>query len=284
MGLISSIFDHFSDKAERQDQQAYDAYLKQEERDYNEKITQQDRAWQLYLWNLQNEYNSPANQRKRLEAAGINPVLAFGSQASSMAAPIGSPVTGRSTSNEGRMQRYFEKATQLASIASMRENTRREKNNNDLFEYLLEDKKKHDLLKLRSDLVEFEWNLQHKADYMNEELEFKRQQRRLKGLEADIAIARKNQEWVKYDMLMREKQHLISKYGFEDAYYNLHLNPYETSTIAGGIRTAAGLVGTGVKALFDNPIAKHDWYYTKKLFQKEKKDLQFFYNHAFDRF
>lgn len=37
--------------------------------------------WQndLSMWNRQNEYNSPASQRKRLEEAGLNPALMYGS-------------------------------------------------------------------------------------------------------------------------------------------------------------------------------------------------------------
>lgn len=34
-------------------------------------------------WRDQNEYNNPTNQRKRMEAAGLNPALMYGSQASS---------------------------------------------------------------------------------------------------------------------------------------------------------------------------------------------------------
>lgn len=44
------------------------------------------------LWNMQNEYNTPANQIKRLEEAGLSPYLAYsngsaGGTASSMSAP-----------------------------------------------------------------------------------------------------------------------------------------------------------------------------------------------------
>lgn len=39
----------------------------------NERAFQRD----LYMWDLQNQYNSPAAQRERIEAAGLNPQLAF---------------------------------------------------------------------------------------------------------------------------------------------------------------------------------------------------------------
>lgn len=41
----------------------------------NYQIAQQNNAFNERMWNLQNEYNLPENQRARLEAAGINPYL-----------------------------------------------------------------------------------------------------------------------------------------------------------------------------------------------------------------
>lgn len=45
---------------------------------YNMALAQQAYDHQLDFWNVQNEYNTPANQRKRLEAAGLNPALMYG--------------------------------------------------------------------------------------------------------------------------------------------------------------------------------------------------------------
>lgn len=41
---------------------------------------QQDKSWanQVKFWNLQNEYNTPANQMKRFNDAGLNPNLIYG--------------------------------------------------------------------------------------------------------------------------------------------------------------------------------------------------------------
>lgn len=41
----------------------------------NLQIAQQNNAFNERMWNLQNDYNTPENQRARLEAAGINPYL-----------------------------------------------------------------------------------------------------------------------------------------------------------------------------------------------------------------
>lgn len=43
----------------------------------NERLDQANRDWQEKMWRANNEYNTPLNQRNRLEEAGINPALAF---------------------------------------------------------------------------------------------------------------------------------------------------------------------------------------------------------------
>jgi len=45
---------------------------------------------QLDFWNKQNDYNLPVNQMKRLEAAGLNPNLVYGSGATTMSAQLSS--------------------------------------------------------------------------------------------------------------------------------------------------------------------------------------------------
>lgn len=47
----------------------------QETNAMNYKIAQDNNAFNERMWNQQNEYNSPANQRARLEQAGLNPYL-----------------------------------------------------------------------------------------------------------------------------------------------------------------------------------------------------------------
>ena len=44
--------------------------------------------WQKDMWNAANEYNSPYNQRQRLEAAGINPYMAMGNISTGTATSI----------------------------------------------------------------------------------------------------------------------------------------------------------------------------------------------------
>lgn len=45
---------------------------------YNKKLAEQQFRQNLQMWNLQNEYNSPTAQRKRLEEANLNPALMYG--------------------------------------------------------------------------------------------------------------------------------------------------------------------------------------------------------------
>lgn len=50
---------------------------------YNKKLADYQNDINIENWNMQNEYNSPINQRKRLEEAGINPAAVFGSNSTS---------------------------------------------------------------------------------------------------------------------------------------------------------------------------------------------------------
>lgn len=56
-----------------------------------ERIAKDNRQWMTDMWNLQNDYNSPANQRKRFEEAGINPYMALGQMDVGNASTIGNP-------------------------------------------------------------------------------------------------------------------------------------------------------------------------------------------------
>lgn len=57
----------------------------------NQGLDQANRDWQEKMWHVNNEYNTPANQRKRLEEAGINPALAFQNGNSGVASSAPTP-------------------------------------------------------------------------------------------------------------------------------------------------------------------------------------------------
>lgn len=69
--------------------------LGKETNELNYKMHQEDIQQQWDMWNAQNEYNTPVNQAKRLQAAGINPQLAMQDgnlgMAGSMSVPAGAP-------------------------------------------------------------------------------------------------------------------------------------------------------------------------------------------------
>lgn len=57
-------------------------------REFNEKMYGVQRADALADWNMQNTYDSPAQQMARLEAAGVNPNLVFGNGANNTSGPV----------------------------------------------------------------------------------------------------------------------------------------------------------------------------------------------------
>lgn len=65
--------------------QVFGSYTKKDMNDYsaaayNYLMKQQEQAFNLQLWNLQNEYNHPAAQMARYQQAGLNPNLIYGQQ------------------------------------------------------------------------------------------------------------------------------------------------------------------------------------------------------------
>lgn len=45
---------------------------------YNKRLQEQQNEYNLQMWNLNNEYNSPSAQMRRFEEAGLNPALMYG--------------------------------------------------------------------------------------------------------------------------------------------------------------------------------------------------------------
>lgn len=72
-------------------QQVFGSYTHRDMNDYstaayNYLMKQQEQAYNLQLWQLQNEYNTPAAQMKRYQDAGLNPNLIYG-QSNEASAP-----------------------------------------------------------------------------------------------------------------------------------------------------------------------------------------------------
>lgn len=73
-GLLGGLFSSSSAKSAAKAQ----LQATRETNAQNYKIWQEQRQHAIDMWNMENDYNSPINQRARLESAGYNPYLAFG--------------------------------------------------------------------------------------------------------------------------------------------------------------------------------------------------------------
>lgn len=58
------------------------------EKQYGKKMYERQRADSLADWHMQNEYNSPAAQMKRLKEGGLNPNLVYGNGVTTQAGPV----------------------------------------------------------------------------------------------------------------------------------------------------------------------------------------------------
>ena len=82
----------------------------------NERMQQQQNAWNLEQWNRNNEYNSPAAQLQRMKAAGLNLDLMYGQNASGAAGNSATPATG---TNPIPKQPFFLDPTMSAQIRAL---------------------------------------------------------------------------------------------------------------------------------------------------------------------
>ena len=79
-----------------QQQQAFNAQQAQLGRNWSEEMMGQQNEWNLQQWQRENEYNTPAAQRARLEAAGLNAALMMQGQGSIGMAGSGQPAASPS--------------------------------------------------------------------------------------------------------------------------------------------------------------------------------------------
>lgn len=85
---------------------------------YNYLQQQQQQAFELEMWKLKNEYDSPESQMKRYQDAGLNPNLIYGQQNVSGNVPQGSPATFHSSGTMARnVQQGMNMINSMRSIA-----------------------------------------------------------------------------------------------------------------------------------------------------------------------
>lgn len=209
------------------------------------------RNWQEEMWRKQNEYNLPVNQVARLKEAGINPNLAFGSSASTMSANVPSPPPRTNFDIQSSILDYYrfkyEKQSLLSEIRMRKEAERGARLDNDLKSAVLLDKVAAQIAGFRAERAKGDWFTANNDEWFGSQLlgfQFKND---LMKAEKDLAIARKSLTDTNVSRLLQDYGHFASKYGYEDNYYNTGLNPYETSTVAGLIRTLANPIINPIK-------------------------------------
>lgn len=95
---------------------------------YNYLMKQQEQAYNLELWNLKNQYDSPAAQMQRYQDAGLNPNLIYSQQNVSGSTPSASAPSFRSSGNYNKSMQQGLNALNTASALV--------KNARDTYDYL----------------------------------------------------------------------------------------------------------------------------------------------------
>lgn len=100
--IVGSIFGRNSARRQQQREMNFNAEQAQLNRDFQreERLATQD--FNVNMWNMANEYNSPANQLLRAQEAGINPNAVVGGMDNSSAGVVSSyPMSGSQASYSG---------------------------------------------------------------------------------------------------------------------------------------------------------------------------------------
>lgn len=105
----------------------YDTNKQQNEA--NKKAVDRANAYDMYTWDIANQYNDPSAQMKRLAAAGLNPNLVYGSQS------VTGNTTGTAGSNGVASQIAFNAVEKGLPIAQGLANLRNTNSQNELLKY-----------------------------------------------------------------------------------------------------------------------------------------------------
>lgn len=106
------------------DEQNFNAYQAQLNRDFQREERLQTQQFNIDMWNMNNEYNSPAAQIQRATAAGINPNIAVESLSRSTANPVtSSPMSGSAASSSASIASGL--LMQNAQLANLNAQTRK---------------------------------------------------------------------------------------------------------------------------------------------------------------
>lgn len=226
---------------------------------YNRKRQRESQAWAESMWNRQNQYNLPINQMARLKEAGINPNLAFGSAASAMGSNVPSPphysespdfVAPIQRGISEYFQRRFEKKQLLTQLEWQNEQIRKLQMDNDTTELLLDDyramkRSDYALGRLRNEVDQTLYGRQRnlEVDFLSAKWLNELDRFFAHVPSAQAAHYSAMDELLKVKGMSEYEDYLTkqSKGKFERSYYDRGLNPYETSTVAGALRTILGV-------------------------------------------
>lgn len=76
-GIAGGLLDYFGSRQNAKDQMKFQQAENQRAREWQAAQADKQNAWNLEMWNRQNQYNSPIEQMARLKAAGLNPDLMY---------------------------------------------------------------------------------------------------------------------------------------------------------------------------------------------------------------
>lgn len=140
---IGSIFSGWIGKKSQDNTNKTNLQIARETNQANRENQEYQNQWNLNMWNTQNEYNNPSQQRSRLENAGLNPIF-FGLDGTGNAGALQSApftaVNGAPMENSGQfLQQGILNATNTmldaqykkAMIDNLKEKTRGDKIEND---------------------------------------------------------------------------------------------------------------------------------------------------------
>ena len=101
------------------------------QRDWNEEMFNKSNAWNYEMWMKQNEYNTPENQLKRLQDAGLNPMFygldGSSAQGISSAQPLG--YDRASVGNQlNPISAGLDTAVKIAQVSNIQANTAKQNN------------------------------------------------------------------------------------------------------------------------------------------------------------
>lgn len=117
LGLIGSIASNSAQRNNSKAQRKFDEEQNRINREWNAAQAEKANQWSIDQWHRNNEYNSPAAQRARMAAAGVNPDLMYG-QSSGGSIASSSPSVTPTSPSQPTQSRSFEMLPTYGNVVS----------------------------------------------------------------------------------------------------------------------------------------------------------------------